>query len=261
MHEAAFRALGLDAEYRLVRVPADRPELVGPRMRDLAATGGGNVTLPHKETAATALDLPAEDVRLSGACNCFWSDASGLLCGDNTDVSGIVRTLEDLIGVDSPAGSALVLGAGGAARAAAIACLRAGWERVAIRNRDPDRAERLVRGLSDAAGRRLPLEVDPAGAPAGAPDLVVQATRLGLSASDPLPLSLEGLAPRFVLDLVYAPGGTPWLRLARSAGVRAAGGAQVLVHQGALSLERWLGRAPGPDVVGAMRAAIRPAAE
>lgn len=256
MHGAAFRSLGLAAEYRTVRVPGGHPDGVGPAMRRLAAKGGGNVTLPHKETAAAALDVASDEVRATGACNCFWADAKARLCGDNTDVGGIRRALDELSGLRLAGARVLVLGAGGAARAAVVACARAGARRIEVRNRSPARARALVRALAGRVGEASELVAASPGAPAGPIDLVVQATSLGLSAGDPLPLDLSGLRVGAALDLVYAPGGTAWARHARAAGAETLDGRRVLLHQGVLSLARWLGREPDAGTVAAMETAL-----
>lgn len=256
MQGAAFRSLGIAAEYRAVRVPADRPDEVGPAMRRLAATGGGNVTLPHKETAARALDVASDDVRATGACNCFWADERARICGDNTDVGGIRLALDELTGLRPAGARVLVLGAGGAARAAVVACARAGAERIEIRNRTRARAGALVDALAGRTGGTAEIVTASPGPPSGTVDLVVQATSLGLSAGDPLPLDLGGLEVGAALDLVYAPGGTAWTRHARAAGVETVDGRRVLLHQGVLSLARWLGREPDAGAVAAMEAAL-----
>jgi shikimate dehydrogenase len=254
MHAAAFRALGIAAEYRTVRVPADHPDEVEPALRALASTGGGNVTLPHKQTAAAALDVASEEVRLTGACNCFWEDSRGRLCGDNTDVGGVLGALGELRGFRPRGARVLVLGAGGAARAAVVACARAGAAWVAVRNRDRGRAEALVASLVRDGGAAL--TVDDGGALDGRLDLVIQATSLGLLVGDPLPLRLDGLDVGSALDLVYAPGGTAWTRHARAVGIDSVDGLRVLLHQGALSLARWLGSPPDAAVVRAMEEAL-----
>jgi len=256
MQEAAFRTLGLAAEYRTVRVPADRPREVGRAMRALAASGGGNVTLPHKETAAAALDVASDDVHATGACNCFWADGAARLCGDNTDVGGIGLALDELTGLRLDGARVLVLGAGGAARAAVVACARGGARRIEVRNRTAGRARALVTALADRAGGTAELLAVPSGAPLATLDLVVQATSLGLSAGDPLPLDPGGHAIGSALDLVYAPGGTAWVRRAREAGIETVDGRRVLLHQGTLSLARWLGVDPGAETIEAMERAL-----
>lgn len=256
MQAAAFRSLGIAAEYRTVRVPADRPGEVADAMRALARGGGGNVTLPHKETAAAALDVASEEVRATGACNCFWADRDARLCGDNTDVGGILLALAELTALRLEGARVLVLGAGGAARAVVVACARGGARRIEIRNRTPDRARALVAALADRCGGSADLVVASPGVASGPVDLVVQATSLGLAPGDPMPPDLADREVGAVLDLVYAPGGTRWVRHARAAGIDAVEGRRVLLHQGVLSLARWLGAAPPASTVAAMEAVL-----
>ena len=255
MHRAAFRELAFEAEYLPVRVSAEAPMLVAGEMRRLAASGrgrgGGNVTLPHKSTAARALDIGSEAVRQTGACNCFWQDEEGRLRGDNTDAGGIRKVLDSTRGLDPAGASILLLGAGGAAAAAVVAALEAGAASISVRNRDRQRAAELVRRFPE--GRVRLFEADSSDAEF---DLVIQATSLGLDPDDPLPYTFSGQAPAHALDLVYRPGGTRWMAHARSHGAAAEDGTRVLLEQGVLSVERWLGRPVSAAVRHAMRRAL-----
>ena len=247
MHAAGFAALGIEAEYVTMRVPAAEGASVEAAMRDLAATGGGNVTLPHKGRAALALDEMTDVVRETGACNCFWVTDAGVLAGDNTDVTGIAGVLKDLLGGREP-GEVLVLGAGGAAAATAVAAGRLGAPVLRIANRTPVRAVRLAARL-----RKQGLDARPEPWPAaGTCDVVVNATSLGLAENDPPPASFDRVTARLALDLVYTPasderpsdhdaGGTRWTRAANARGIRAIDGLEVLVLQGAACYPRWFG--------------------
>lgn len=258
IHRAAFAHLGLDASYEAVRVGEDG---LASAMRTWARRGGGNVTLPHKERAAALLEAPYEAVRATAACNCFWRDpSSGRLTGDNTDVGGFVAAVRELeLPGGLPGTRALLLGAGGAARAVLHALLEAGAARVDVANRTASRARELVRQFEadGKAGRARAVPFE-ASSPSSY-DLVVNATSLGLRPSDPLPLRLDSAEVGAALDLVYAAGGTGWTRHARALGIPAADGLGMLVHQAALSLRRWL---PGTDPpLEAMREAARRALE
>ena len=231
MINAAFAEQRLDAVYVALRcIEQDVPTLV----RTLAhAGGGGNITVPHKARARTAIDRPSEAVVRTGACNTFWAE-DGVVYGDNTDVEGIHVATSELIG--SVAGvRVLLLGAGGAARAAAWALLEAGAARVDVLNRTPHRAAQLVHGLGTP---RLRVAHRPGNA-----DLLINATTLGLRPHDPLPIR-EHMLPEFgaVLDLVYTAGGTPLVRAARAAGVPAMDGTTMLLAQGAAAYRCWTGR-------------------
>jgi shikimate dehydrogenase len=239
MQNAAFRALGLRAVYVPLRCAQHDLQ---PLIHGLArAGGGGNVTVPHKESAARAVDRPSELATSMGACNVFWA-ADGGVAGDNTDVAGLLDALEAL---QPPDGPWLIAGTGGGARAAAIAAARSGAA-IAVCSRSDERRtafERWARGCGVA------------GAPVASCRVVINATPLGLAPGDPLPPGPE-TAPQaaVALDMVYAPGETRWVRAMRSAGLRAADGRSMLVGQGARALEQWF---PGVDApVEVMRAAV-----
>lgn len=229
IHRAAFDAWGVDDAYRLLRVEAAGLERA---VRDAARAGGGNVTLPHKEAVARLLDVPSGHVVATGACNCFWPAPHGGLAGDNTDVEGFVAAVRAL-GADATAGRALVLGAGGAARAVVRGLHLLGAGSIDVWNRTPDRARRLAAELD---GEIEVLEALPADIRY---DLVVNATRLGLHPGDRLPLDLSSGRAAAALDLVYGRRGTAWTRHAASLGIPALDGKEMLVHQAAGSLAHW----------------------
>ncbi len=242
MINAAFNEHGIDAVYVALRCSdADVATLV----RAIAqAGGGGNITVPHKARARTAVDRPSEAVVRTGACNTFWAGEGGVH-GDNTDVEGVHVATAALIG--SAVGiRVLLLGAGGAARAAAWALLEAGAARVDVLNRTPHRAAQLVHGLGTPR-LRVAHQV-------GTADLLVNATTLGLRPHDPLPIR-EQMLPNFgaVLDLVYQPDETPLVHAARNAGVHAMDGTTMLLAQGAAAYRCWTGREAPMET---MRAAL-----
>jgi shikimate dehydrogenase len=208
------------------------------------------VTLPHKERTAALLDVPSPAVVRTGACNAFWS-ADGCLHGDNTDVEGFRRALAALLGGPPTGKSVLLLGAGGAARAALVALLEDGAREVRLFNRSAERARGV---LADLGNEKTSLVEDPRELQGDGFDLVVNATRLGLQAADPLPFELERLSGvGAVMDLVYGRGPTRFVDSARALGIRAADGGEMLVQQGAAAFERWWG-VPAP--VAAMREAF-----
>jgi shikimate dehydrogenase len=251
IQNAAFRAAGVDGVYVALRCDADRLEGL---VRGLgAAGGGGNVTLPHKRQAAALLEVSTEAVRRTGACNTFWF-AEGCLHGDNTDVEGFRRALRIFLGKGPEAARVLLLGAGGAARAVLASLLDDGVREVRVLNRTASRAHEVAALLGDGRVRVVEAPRDVEGASF---DLIVNATRLGLDDSDPLPVDLDRLAEvRAVMDLVYGPQGTPLLRRAAAMGIPASDGGEMLVQQGAVAFERWWGvGAP----VAVMRAALQAA--
>jgi shikimate dehydrogenase len=240
IQNAALRASGRDAVFTALR--CDGGSLAG-LVRGLAlAGGGGNVTLPHKERAAALLDVPTDAVRRTGACNTFWG-ADGCLHGDNTDVEGFRRALAGLLGGPPEGLRVLLLGAGGAARAALVALLDDGAAEISLLNRTQERARRLAVELGgertrvlDRAERRF--------------DLIVNATRLGLHEGDALPVDLERLGGAgAVMDLVYGLQPTRFVRAAGVLRIPAQDGGEMLVQQGAAAFERWWGEAAPVSVM------------
>lgn len=247
---AALRAAGLDAVYVALRCSArSLPEL----LHAIAAAGGaGNVTVPHKQLAASTVERRTEAVERTGACNTFWSEG-GELWGDNTDVTGIAHALRDLLGGPAEGARVLLLGAGGAARAALYALILQGAAEVVLLNRTPARAELLRERFADGA-TRLRVANSAADLRGHEFDLVINSTSLGLAADDPLPLdSGSGVGVRAALDLVYRPEETLWVRAVRAGGVPVADGMGLLLHQGAAAFERWWG-CPAP--IAAMQASL-----
>lgn len=246
---AAIQEAGLDAVYVALRCePGAFPGL----LRGIARAGGaGNITVPHKIAAVSLLDMPTPAVTRTGACNTFWGEG-GRLYGDNTDVEGFAGACRALIG--APAGARiLVLGAGGAARAAVVALLEHRADAIHVLNRSPARSRALGEAL-DPGGRKVAILDDPGRLRREGYDLVVNATPLGLEADDPAPLDLDEPARvGAVLDLTYREGGTAWVRDASARDIPAADGTEMLLRQGAAAFERWFGRPPSLD---AMRTAV-----
>jgi shikimate dehydrogenase len=232
------------------------PELLEETTRALGASGffGANVTIPHKQAALAIADRASDAARAIGAANTLTFTPDGGIEAQNTDAPGLLAALGRLTGMPAHP-SALVLGAGGSARAVVWALLDAGAASVALWNRTPERARDLARELGAQAVAR-PVQAE----------LLVNCTSVGLqrSATDEAALNQLDLSAdqvgryEYVVDLVYRgsshPGPappTPLLAAARSRGASTVGGLEVLVAQGALSFEHWTGR-PAPLV--AMRA-------
>ncbi len=234
---AMMRAAGLE-RYQLLPIP---PELLEETVRGLPGAGfrGANVTIPHKEAALALADAATDGARAIGAANTLTFSAEGAIHADNTDAPGLLAVLGA-----TPA-SALVLGAGGSARAVVWALTQAGTD-VAVWNRTPERARTL--------GARVVAE------PVAA-EVLVNCTSVGLgdpaAAFTDLPLTPDALADyATVVDLVYGDAPTALVAEASRRGLRTVDGLDVLVAQGALSFTSWTGR---PAPVEAMRAAARAA--
>ncbi len=244
MHTAALAALGLAEQwsYEAISVtPADFEQ----RLRAMAGEGfvGANVTVPHKVAAIAVADQLSSVAREIGAANTLVFSGAGIRA-ENTDAEGLLNSLPaPITGL-----RALVLGAGGAGRAAVWALVREGaevevWNRTALRSRH----------LCEELGGRPVNEPDQ-----GEYGLIVNTTAVGLGGEDPfsaLPLSADRFSPaQIVVDMVYAAGRTPLLSAAGARGATLVDGIEVLVQQGALSLAIWTGLQPPLEV---MRAAAQ----
>ncbi|WP_419920519.1 shikimate dehydrogenase [Candidatus Poriferisodalis sp.] len=246
LHNAAFEHLGLDWVYTAFGVPAGQGADAVAAMRVLGIEGL-SVTMPHKDDVAAACDELSLAAALLGAVNCVRRDG-GRLIGENTDGAGFVNSLQAQAGM-SPAGlDALVLGAGGAGRAV-IAALAAGGASVTVANRSPAAAERAAAIGTSAAGGGGAVVVGTAAA-AGSADLVVNATSLGMSAGDPLPLEASLLTEgQVVVDLIYQPERTPLLEAAAAAGATTLNGVGMLLFQAAEQFRMWTGHEAPVDVM------------
>jgi shikimate dehydrogenase len=257
MQNAALEALGLSGEWSYEAIDVGPGEFEG-RVRELAGQGfaGVNLTIPHKEAALAVADDASEAAYEIGAANTL-SFRPGEIRADNTDASGLLAALP--LRVEGK--SALVLGAGGSARAVVWALAGQGGA-VSVWNRTPERADALVRALA-GAGRDTVAEgrlrsVTEEQACANEYELIVNCTAVGMSDEDPfaeLPLDSKRFDAEIVLvDLVYAGEESRLVRAARERKATAVDGLEVLVRQGAESLRIWTGMEPPLDV---MRAAAR----
>jgi shikimate dehydrogenase len=275
IHNAAFASLGMEG-WRYQRLPVP-PELFEETTRALGQAGfvGANVTIPHKESALALADEASVTALAIGAANTLTFMADGTIAAENTDAPGLIAALDQ-----SPRGlRALVLGAGGSARAAAWALRDAGAAEVSIWNRTPERAQALAREL----GLRAVARAEPA-------DLLLNCTAVGLErpperprpadrprsgareahearVGESEPIGLQRSATEaevlnqlgltfdqvgeysYVVDLVYRPESTELLAAGRAHGLRTLDGLEILVAQGALSFELWTGRQPPIEVM------------
>lgn len=248
MHNYMLESLGLDARYLAFHVPREQGSNVGMAMRTLGLAGL-NVTLPHKETAASLSEVLSEEARDVGAVNTLGWTADKSLAGHNTDVAGFLGAMELNGFRDTAAGqSALVLGAGGAARAILYALGRSGARQITLANRTLSKADDLIRWFiplfPSVTVRSIPLDDSRKLSSAlDAAALTVNVTPLGMAPrkdESPLP---DGLAPRpgsLVFDTVYNPERTLLLERAARAGCLTLNGLDMLIVQGMESLCWWL---------------------
>ena len=240
MHNAALAQLGLH-DWRYQRLPLP-PHLFTETVKALPQAGfkGINVTIPHKEQALVLADKATETAKAIGAANTLTFE-DGLIHADNTDATGFLTALN----TSAYDRTALVLGAGGSARAVVYALKQAGAREIRIWNRTPRRAETLAEEFGASTG------AEPG-------EIIVNCTSVGLHTPQDtfkaLPLRADDLGVGCtVVDLVYRHGGTQLLNTAKANGAHVVDGLEILVAQGAASLERWTGRT-APDQ--AMREAV-----
>lgn len=247
LHGYWLERLGIDGAY--VPLPV-APERFADAVRALADLGfrGANVTIPHKEAAFAVCDEVDAAARRAGAVNTLLF-RDGRILGSNTDGFGFLESVRDQApGWAATDGPAVLLGAGGAARAVAAALLDAGCPRLTLVNRSLARAEALARDLGGpvCVADRPPL-ADAA--------LLVNATSLGMQGQPPLAIDLAPLpAGAVVADIVYVPLETPLLAAARARGLRGVDGLGMLLHQARPGFEAWFGVAPHVDA--ALRGAV-----
>jgi shikimate dehydrogenase len=276
IHQAALDALGIAARYERWSVaPADLPAWAASlRAPDVL---GANVTIPHKETLIPLLDDLDPSARAIGAVNTVLK-RGGKLIGANTDAEGFGRALLDAR-YTARTGEAVMLGAGGAARAVGHALLAVGVRRLAIFNRDAARAAALASALADSVSSgdqqsaatpppptptlsARPLAHDPrpiiAAFALDAPeldarlatcDLLVNTTSVGMQPGDRLLRPVQVPARALVVDVIYRPAETALLADAAARGARTQNGLPMLVYQAAAAFERWLGQPPPLDVM------------
>ena len=249
LHNYWLSAYGLDGAY----VPlAVKPESFAAALRALPLLGfrGANVTLPHKAAALQLVDQADDLARRVGAVNTIVIGADGSLHGRNTDAFGFMENLKQAAPAwRATSGPALVLGAGGGARAVIVALQDAGAPEIRVVNRNRARAEQLA---SDVGGNIALPGWDQMRAALADVTLLVNSTSLGMAGQPPLEIDLGPLPPTaLVADLVYAPLQTELLRTAQRRGNATVDGLGMLLHQARPGFEAWFGRAP--EVTAAVR--------
>ncbi|MBI5304262.1 MAG: shikimate dehydrogenase [Chloroflexi bacterium] len=258
MQNAAFRALNLDWEYGLLETPRDQLGEVVARIR-LDDCTGANVTVPHKEAVMPYLDDIADHARHVGAVNTIIK-RDGKLIGDNTDVYGIVQTLTQAL-VKMRGARVAILGAGGAAHAAAFALAESGAAHIVIVNRTHTRAAMLAERVRGEFPR-VTVTANETESLARA-QIIINATPVGMTPREgesPMTYAFPRHAVAF--DLVYRPLQTRFLREAELAGARAIGGLGMLVHQGVEAFKLWTGyRVPDQIMLDAAMAELERARE
>ncbi len=251
MHNASIQALGLDAIYLAFDVHPDRLLEVLPAMQAMGF-GGVNLTIPLKEVAFRGLKKLDDSARLLGAVNTV-QFSGGEIIGHCTDGYGFLKALEESSGRGVEGDSIFVLGTGGAGRAVALTCARAGAKKIALSDTDPVRPKNVAAEIE----KQFPnVAVTIGGSPRDA-DVVVQSTPVGMKKDDQSPLGPESFRKgQRAFDLVYMYPETGFMAAARAGGASAANGLGMLLHQGARAFQIWTRTEPRID---AMRSALEKA--
>ena len=213
---------------------------------------GVNVTIPHKQTVMPILDDVSHEATLIGAANTLIF-CDGRVSGDNTDAQGFLRAMTEE-GIDIPVGgSAVVLGAGGAARAVVVALALSGLGLITVANRTGWKAiqfEKDLATISETEISAVDLASNQLNSAIRSADLLVNTTSVGMQETDQLLIDPDSLNPgTIVYEIVYTPPETPLLRVAREKGCQTIGGIGMLVHQGAIAFEKWIGIVPNVETM------------
>ncbi|QPC86075.1 shikimate dehydrogenase [Mesorhizobium sp. NBSH29] len=247
IHGTWLTELGIAGSYEAIDVsPEDFPNFAAGLQQ--AGFAGGNVTIPHKEAAFAAAAVRTEAAELIGAVNTLWFD-EGRLCGDNTDAYGFAANLDASAPGWATGSCAVVLGAGGAARAVIVALQQRGFNDIRIVNRTVARAQELADHFgigANAYGWNALSEL------LTDADLLVNTTALGMKGQETIAFDLSSMrSAAIVTDIVYVPLTTPLLAEAMGCGLRTVDGLGMLLHQAVPGFERWFGKRP--DVTGSLR--------
>ena len=251
IHNAAIAALGLDYVYVPFHV---QPDNLGAAIEGFKVINvvGINVTIPHKQSVIPYLDEISREATLIGAVNTLIFK-EGTIAGENTDAPGFLQAMQE-DGFEAPqGGSAVVIGAGGSARAIVVALALAGVQTICITNRTVSRAVTLATDLSekmDVSIYGIGLDDPKLPSAVGASQLIVNTASTSMDVSHPLLIDPEWLEPQsIVYDIVYTPPETRLLQAAAEKGCHTIGGLGMLVHQGAIAFEKWTGVNPPVEVM------------
>ena len=248
LHEDAFAAAGVSGHYHLMDVST----LQGRRLEDLLAAArtagfaGVNITHPFKEAVIPLLDAVSTEAREIGAVNTVVFDKSGRTTGHNTDCSGFRQAFIEALGEEAVRGKpVLLLGAGGAGRAVAVALMALGASTVRVYDQDQARATGLCADLIMRFGAGRCELLSDAEAAAGEVAGIVNATPVGMQGHPGLPMSPALVQPhQFVADVIYTPLETEFLKAAQQRGARTMGGAGMCVHQAVDAFRHFSGKTP-----------------
>lgn len=256
IHNFWLEKLGIDAEYRACHVRSEGLKDYFNQRRGDADWRGCNVTMPHKLSVLELVDIALPRARLLGAVNTIVRNSQGEFQGTNTDVDGVSEPLlrHERIEYDNHVATYVqIVGAGGAARAAAMGAADAGYGDFDVFNRSIDKADQLASLVGAPHGKGQPLEaLGPIRNSDDGPEdqryshVVINATSMGMNGADPVPIILADYYPdTIVFDMVYSPLETPLLQQAKAVGLRTIDGLEMLVAQAAVAFELFFGQ-PAP---------------
>ena len=253
IHGYWLKKYGLDGDYGRVDVAPEAAADFYNVLCDRRASIGANVTVPHKETAANACVWLDDAAKSMGAANTLWLDGDGRLCGANTDGLGFLGNLDQRApSWDRSPGKAVVLGAGGAARAIVWALLSRNFTEVNIVNRTAEKARKIA---DEFGSKTIAHSWENLGTTLGETDFLVNTTSLGMTGKPPLVIDLSNLPEAaLVNDIVYAPLQTDLLKAAAGRGNPTVDGIGMLLHQAVPGFERWFG--VRPEVTDELRALV-----
>ncbi|NSW88545.1 shikimate dehydrogenase [bacterium] len=250
MHNAAFNALGINACY----VPLEPHSNDLSKICSLIKTGvlsGSNVTIPFKESVVEYVDVLTDEASMIGSVNTLYPK-NGKLVGDNTDGLGFKKSLFSDLGFNPEKKSAIILGAGGAAKAVTAKLCQAELESLAIFDIDIDKAEELLNHISkfQYTTKVILIKSEQVDEYSKSSNLIVNCTPIGMNEKDPLLVSPNVFSSKqFVYDLVYTPPMTKLLSSAKSAGAKILNGMDMLAYQGAESFSIWEGVKPPYEIM------------
>ncbi|HSE83740.1 MAG TPA: shikimate dehydrogenase [Thermodesulfobacteriota bacterium] len=257
MHNAAFRALDINSLYVAFDIDPKDLEIAARAIKPMGIRGI-NITIPHKENIIFFLDEISEEASLTGAVNTVTNE-DGKLKGYNTDVGGFLKAIKEDLGFHPAGMQAVVLGAGGAARAVVTALCMNDASGIYVINRTFDKAKKLVnefkKNFKDISIEAVSLD-DKQGVKdsLNLANILVNSTSAGMKGTDPIEIPLEHLPEESVVyDLVYSPRETDLIKKSKEIGRRASGGLSMLIYQGAESFEIWTGEKAPTEI---MRKAI-----
>ena len=249
MHNAAFKALDINAKYELFEL---KPLELEDFLSSLSQRNiyGLNVTIPYKEQVIAFLDKISPEAQLIGAVNTIKASKEKLE-GFNTDGAGFLRHITEDLGFDPKGKTVCVIGAGGAAKAVVVYLSKAGAKRITIYDLENGRSQKLIVHLKESFKDVEFMQTDSIGGlNMSDSDLLINATPVGMKDSDPLIVS-EGVIHKglLVYDLIYNPKETKLLKLAKEKGARVSNGLGMLLYQGMLSFEIWTGRLAPSEIM------------